>query len=248
MDDSQRITNALADINSSISDLSKRLSVLEVSRSKSGSDSASAANVDVNEHAADTDGSRSTGPSRHDDTSSQLRNDNTAEYTVPPYEVDLGPFSDVQRDYESIRDSLTRVSLPQKYKVHDSAKGISKEGKPTLNVISKCARFAEAGLKVVASLQPEGETDQSITLKKDDVQKFFTIYAAQINFLQGEYAGLVVKSTFDEETSRIFKSFENNSGAFTDSSLQNIRLAAELANQRSQSGRFRGTGRGWNST
>ena len=53
--------------------------------------------------------------------------------------------------------------------------------------------------------------------------------AAQLNFLQSQYTNLVVKSTFDEETARIFKQFENNSTMFSEGSVRNIRVAAELS-------------------
>lgn len=47
-------------------------------------------------------------------------------------------------------------------------------------------------------------------------------------FLQSEYANIIVRSSFDDETSRPFTNLENNSSAFSDTSLQNIRIAAEL--------------------
>ncbi|GFR84553.1 reverse transcriptase [Elysia marginata] len=61
------------------------------------------------------------------------------------------------------------------------------------------------------------------------MQGLFLTFASQINFLQSKYASLVVNSTFNAETSRLFRSFENNSAAFNDSSLRNVRVAAELA-------------------
>ena len=48
-------------------------------------------------------------------------------------------------------------------------------------------------------------------------------------FLQAEYSAFVVNSTFNAETSRLFRSFENNASAFSESSLRNIRVAAELS-------------------
>lgn len=148
---------------------------------------------------------------------------------------------DIQREFDHVRDSLTRVPLPKDYKVNDSVRGINKDSRSTLTIISKCARYAETGLKAIASFPPdEDEQSNSLTIEKVDIQKLFTIFSAQINFLQAEFANLVVKSTFDEETSRIFRSFENNTGAFSGNALQNIRLAAELASHRTQSTRNRG--------
>ncbi|GFR90636.1 hypothetical protein ElyMa_004309200 [Elysia marginata] len=61
------------------------------------------------------------------------------------------------------------------------------------------------------------------------MQGLFLTFTSQINFVQSEYASLVVNSTFNAEASRLFCSFENNSAAFNNSSLRNVRVAAELA-------------------
>ena len=87
-----------------------------------------------------------------------------------PYDNTVGASSgaDIQREFYHVRDSLARVSIPKKYKVNDSAKGIGKDSKATLGVVSKCARYAETGLKAIASFQPERKDEQTITLQKDD--------------------------------------------------------------------------------
>ncbi|GFR62606.1 hypothetical protein ElyMa_000135100 [Elysia marginata] len=66
-------------------------------------------------------------------------------------------------------------------------------------------------------------------MKKSDLDSIFVALAAEVNFLQSGLAALVVKSTFNEDTSRIFRSFKNNQGSFSEASLQNVRVAAELA-------------------
>ena len=58
---------------------------------------------------------------------------------------------------------------------------------------------------------------------------FYNIFASQMQYLQSEFATLIVKNTFDERTSRLFKSFENHSSAFSQQSPANIRVAAELS-------------------
>ena len=98
---------------------------------------------------------------------------------------------------------------------------------PTLKVISKCARHTETGLKLLSTLQQT--SDGYCKLSEDDMQGLFVIFASQANFLQSEYTSIVVNSTFNAETSRIFRSFENNNAAFSNNSLRNVRIAAELA-------------------
>ena len=61
------------------------------------------------------------------------------------------------------------------------------------------------------------------------VTVFLHVWQQKSIFLQSEYTSLVVKATFDTETERIYRQFENNSTTFSDISLQNVRVAAELA-------------------
>lgn len=175
-----------------------------------------------------------------------------------PNQLDLGSvgdnaFLDIQRQFDSLRDRLSRVQIPSYCKVNDSAVGIKTDCKPVLKIISKSARFAETGLKILGNLTQEPQGQYNIT--ENDIQSLYTVFYAQVNYLQGEYSNLVVRSTFDDETSRLFRSFENNSQAFSERSLTNVRLAAELSalstrtSSRSSSSRggYRGRGQTFNS-
>ena len=154
--------------------------------------------------------------------------------TVGPDDVRIRVAADIQRDFERLKDTLIKIPVPDGFKVKDNSTGIKKEDKLALKVISKCSRYAETALKILSN-QPS---------HIDQFQCIFTCLAAQINFLQSEFTNLVVKSTFDQETERIFRQFENNSTTFSDSSLQNIRIAAELSaiagRQTPNRGSFRG--------
>ncbi|GFO42658.1 hypothetical protein PoB_006916300 [Plakobranchus ocellatus] len=78
-----------------------------------------------------------------------------------PYILDLGSvkhdnaFLDIQRQFDSLRDILSRVQIPAYCKVKDSAVGIKTDCKPVLKVINKSARFAETGLKILGNLPQE---------------------------------------------------------------------------------------------
>ena len=128
----------------------------------------------------------------------------------------------IQRDFENIKDSTNRVILPSHLKVNDAAAGIKQDCKATLKILSKTARYADTGLNIFAS-------SPTAILNETDIQHLYTVLHAQIIFLQTEYSGLVVKSTFDEETSRLFRQLETNASSFSDRSLSNIRVAAELS-------------------
>ena len=221
-------------ITSRLDDIDRRLKKVELSevtttnqtpeefRSRSSSDTASRPNNEVNDNGG--------GATVENRQASQHW------YTGPINEyTESAPNIDVQREFECIRDSLNKIKIPPVYKVNDSSQGIDIESLPALEVVSKCARYGETGLKIISQVEGDLETganSEFITIEKQQIQHLYTVFSAQMNFLQAEYTNIVVRSTFDDETARLFKSFENNSGAFSDRSLQNMRLAAELAYNR----------------
>jgi hypothetical protein len=108
-------------------------------------------------------------------------------------------------------------------------------------VVSKCGRFAETGLKLYAQClkSPRNQLEDGLKLSEDDLQRLFCVFMGQISYLRGEYASLVVTSSFDSETARYFRQFENNQATFERRSLQNIRIAADLSNITSRSSSIR---------
>ena len=158
MTDNATIISKLNEISLSMKDLSSRVQNLEVNSSKQPQPESGIQNgASVN----------------------NCDNNTTAfhQISASPISID-GASADVQSEYERLKDSLIKVTIPKDYKVNDSAKGINKEGKPTLALISKCGRFAETGLKVLASLQPDGENEETLIIHKDDLQEFFTIFCS----------------------------------------------------------------------
>ena len=152
------------------------------------------------------------------------------------------------KEFDQIRERLAKVSLPSELKVNDNSQGIKNECRPTLKVISKSARFAETNLKQLSliSARLQGtEQNKTVEVTEQELEALFTISTANIQFVQAEYANIVVKNSFDEETARLFKAFENHSSAFPDSSLNSLRVAAELsaARDRTQVQRGRGANR-----
>ena len=60
--------------------------------------------------------------------------------------------ADVHRDYERVKESVCSISIPNQYKVQDSATGIKQDCKPVPKVVTKCARFAETGMKIMLQM------------------------------------------------------------------------------------------------
>ena len=112
--------------------------------------------------------------------------------------------------------------------MNDSATGIKAESKPTLNVLTKTARYTETGLKLLSTFKKTD--DGTYVISDDKIGALYTILSAESQFLQSEYAEqVVVKGSFDDKTARLFRSLESNNAVFTDQALGNVRKAAELA-------------------
>ena len=82
-------------------------------------------------------------------------------------------FSDTQKEYEGIRDSLAKIVLPPYFKVNDSATGIKAESKPTLKVLSKTARYTETGLKLLSTFKKTD--DGTYVISDDEICALYTI-------------------------------------------------------------------------
>ena len=173
MSDLEGILNKLDSINDSVRSLADRVSNIELENQSSRSRS----NQNTTEHNGGPDNTASDAGVTPADLAQLL--------ATSPYDNMVGASNgaDIQREFDHVRDSLARVSIPKKYKVNDLTKGIGKDSKATLGVVSKCAWYAETDLKAIASLQPEREDEQTITLQKDEIKKLFTIFSVQVNFL-----------------------------------------------------------------
>ena len=136
----------------------------------------------------------------------------------------------IQKECDVIKERLAKISLPGHMKLNENSVGIKQESKPVLRVMSRTARITETALKQLTVFSLSRELpDKSFKLSAEDIDILFTLLGGIINFLQSEYTSLIVKNTFDDETSRLFKSFENHSSAFNQHSLNNLKIAADLA-------------------
>ena len=148
-------------------------------------------------------------------------------------------YSDLQAEYRSIRDSVTKIKLPADLVVGDSRAGVAKSDWPKFQVIQKCARFQETILKLLSQCS-DSDSDQVLS-------EITTVTLAQLRYLQEEYTNLLVANQFDDGTSRLFQTLQQNPAAFTPGALENLQRAVTIAGARqnrqvSFPGRFRGRG------
>ena len=71
--------------------------------------------------------------------------------------------------------------------------------------------------------------DEQYLTRIPELSKLYTVFAAQMNYLQSEYASLVVKGQFDSETANLFKSLEKNNNQLKGETLENVRADAEIS-------------------
>lgn len=133
---------------------------------------------------------------------------------------DVSGFNDIQEKFNIIKASVEKVILPTQLKLHDSRSGIKREDQPVLNVVGKCGRYIETALKLIS----EGDEGNRV-----DIGQIAIVLVANLRFLQDEFAALLVKGRFDNNTSQLFRSLQKNNSGFDEQSLHNVRVAAELS-------------------
>ena len=158
--------------------------------------------------------------------------------------TDNSVFGEIQEKFNVIKSSVDKVILPTHLKLHDSRSGIKREDQPVLNVVGKCGRYIETALKLIS------DTEEA---KDVDIGQIAIVLVANLKFLQDEFAALLVKGRFDNNTSQLFRSLQKSNSGFDEHSLQNVRVAAELTSisnrynfqpRQYQNRDFRGRGRG----
>ena len=95
-------------------------------------------------------------------------------------ETAVSSFDNTSQQFEGLRDRLHRIQVPQHLKVNESSVGLKQEARPTLKILSKCARHSETGLKLLSTLRQDD--DGTFALSEDDMQNLFVIFASQCTF------------------------------------------------------------------
>ncbi|GFO31450.1 hypothetical protein PoB_005795500 [Plakobranchus ocellatus] len=75
--------------------------------------------------------------------------------------------ADILKDFSRLRDSLVRIPVPNNFKVNHTTTGIKQDCRGILRVLSKCARFAETGLKVLTL--PDERDSSSGSIQREDL-------------------------------------------------------------------------------
>ena len=130
---------------------------------------------------------------------------------------------DLQGQFTSLRDSLTRVVLPADLKLNESRTGVRRDDQPLYNVISKSAKYVETAFKWL-SLQ-----DPATGVSENSLAQLNLILKAHLEYVKDEYQALLVQSTFDKDTSKLFRSMQKNTSGFTPQALSTLHRAVEIS-------------------
>ena len=93
---------------------------------------------------------------------------------VPPYHsADASNRPALVRQFEQIRDRLSKLAIPDNLRVLDNASGIKQESRQALKLLSESARFAETTLKQLAIISNRQEEGVTFILSQEDLINSF---------------------------------------------------------------------------
>ena len=116
----------------------------------------------------------------------------------------------------ALKDSLTKVRLPNEMKLHENRCGIKREDQQHFNVLSKSARYVETSMKILLNIN----SPQEITQEK--LEQLALVNIAQINYLQDEYSTLVVQGTCNPQVGKMFRAFRKNTSGLSGSAIDDL--------------------------
>jgi len=153
-------------------------------------------------------------------------------------------YENIQQEFMVIKDTLQRVRLPNELKVNDTSSGVRREDQARAKVVSRCARYSETLVKLLASIQPD-------SVSPGDLQDILTVCVAQVRFLQEEQAMMMVSGQYGPRVEKSYRNLRSNTSAFTPAALETLQAAVVLEGHAGPD-HSRGTPRGgfagrWNS-
>lgn len=143
-------------------------------------------------------------------------------YSEPTQSKDL---ADPKTAFLAVKDSVSRTLLDPELKLTYSPHGIKAEQKPTYEVVTRAAQYPETTLKLLSNVTV-GDT-----ITEDLLSSLFIVQEAQLRWLQEEVGNLVVASDFGPQsrTTRWFRLFSRNTSALSDTQINALGNAAQIA-------------------
>ena len=90
-----------------------------------------------------------------------------------------GVGSDTQGEFQTLKDSFSRLKLPSEIKLTESRQVIQRADQAVYHILTRCARYSETSLKLLSTIEP------GTIITAETLEQFFLINQA-IQYLQDE--------------------------------------------------------------
>ena len=201
------LESKLADLTSTLEEISSKLSNIPISQQASQSSSSST--TPVTPATPDTPAENQSPPIPTPATSAILSPTASAAVATNPTE-------DVQATFASIKASVQHIRLPAELTLATSGtSGLKKGDQQSHALLSKIARYTETVFKLLQS-------------REDPYEDVFSCLFALMRYIQDEQAALLVQSSFDPTVARFFRGLRRG-GGLTPDAIEDLRSAASIA-------------------
>lgn len=157
------------------------------------------------------------------DGAGQFKVDHEVQYAESPGPTSLiGASEDIQGEFSTIKDSVSRVKLSPDLRVSDSNRGIKRSDQPFANVVQKCGRYAETTLKLLLSINENRISDELLV----DLWK---VQVAQVRYLQEEHSSILVHGQFNPDVARLYRTLQKNTSGFSPRALDILEKATTIS-------------------
>ena len=138
---------------------------------------------------------------------------------------------ELQPEYHAIADSLARHRLSGDLHFQGSKCGVKASAKPTANAVTASVRYVKTCLKLAVNIQ--ASCKDNINPEKE-VGELVVCLLAHLQYLQEEFTNVLVAGKFGDTTQGIFHQLQQNTSAFTPSTIENIKSAIALSTAQHQ--------------
>ena len=128
-----------------------------------------------------------------------------------------------RQDFDSIKESLSRVRLPNDLRLSDNKSGIPSKDREHAAILSKCARFMETSLKLLSEIQ---DNYDKLDLVASCVDQIYITQVAGVRYLQEEFNALQVGGQYGMHMKQIFRSLQKNTSQYTPETIENLKTAS----------------------
>ena len=218
------ITDQLAQLNTSVGDINNRVNSLEQNSGGPASGGSITATHNASSHHVQQSGQL---PSVQQQQTGGDSGDSVISADV------------IQHSFKQLAEKYQKTYLPPEHKLFIERTGFRGEESRKLTVVQNCTKYSETILKILASSPQD-------SLPKEQVQEVVLCAMAQQSYLQGVYANLVVHSSFDSQTAKLFTQLQRNTAAFPSSLLPQLQSAAAISAAAQSAGSRRDNNRGSN--